>query len=135
MVGEKLAYAEETELQKRVRAMWPDEVIHYDPKVYVWHLVRPEKMTLRWNAASHFSCGHYSFRLFEDGSLEVSRAPRIRLLGRAVITTLRLLGGLFLAFFWRDRARFPYLANYLYEVSLMHVQNLGSIYGRCVDTA
>ncbi len=134
MVGETLAYAEETELQTRVRAMSPDEAIHYDPGLYVWHLVRPEKMTLRWNAASHFSCGRCSCRLFGDGSLQPSRAPRIRLLGRAVITTFRLFGGLLLALFWRDRKRFPYLANYMYEISFMHLQALGSIYGRCVDT-
>ena len=135
MVGEKIAYAEETELQKRVRSMWPDEVIRYDPKVYVWHLVRPEKMTLRWNVASYFQVGRYSFRLFEDGSLQACKAPRMRLLGRAVITTLRLLGGILLALVWRDRKRFPYLENYLYETSFMHIQTLGSIYGRCVDTA
>lgn len=135
MVGDKLAYAEETELQKRIRAMRPDEVIHYDPKVYVWHLVRPEKMTLRWNVASRFHCGRYSFRIFEHGSLQASRAPRIRLLGRAVITTFRLFGGLLLALFWRDRKRFPYLENYLYETTFMYIRNLGSIYGRLVDTA
>lgn len=135
MVGDKLAYAEETELQKRVRTKWPDEVIHYDPTVYVWHLVRPEKMTLRWNVASHFHCGRYSCRIFAHGSPEASRPPRVRLLGRATITTLRLVGGLLLALFWRDRQRFPYLENYLYETTFMYIQNLGSIYGRWVDTA
>lgn len=135
MVGDKLAYAEETELQKRIRAKWPDEVIHYDPKVYVWHLVRPEKMTLRWNIASHFHCGRYSSRIFTHGSPPASRAPRVRLLGRAVITTLQLFGGLFLALFWRDRKRFRYLGNYVFEIAFMQIQNLGSLYGRCVDTA
>jgi len=48
MAGQKIAYGEETELQRRIRAMRPDELIYYDPKLYVWHLVRPEKMVLRW---------------------------------------------------------------------------------------
>jgi len=134
MVGQKLAYAEETDLQKRIRAMWPDELIHYDPKLYVWHLVRPEKMALTWNVTSHFLGGRYSYHVFQGNTPEASRLPRVRLLVQAVATALRLFGDLFLAILRRDRERFPYLQNYLYENTLEHVQTLGFIYERYMHT-
>jgi GT2 family glycosyltransferase len=134
MVGDTIAYAEETELQKRIRASCPDAVIHYDPQLFVHHLVRPEKMTLRWNVVSHFSCGRYSCRLLEDDSPQPSRPQRLKLVGRAMITVLQLVGGLGLALFRRDRNRFPCIENYIYETSFMHIYNLGVLYGRCIDT-
>ena len=48
MSGEKIAYGEETALQISIRADMPEEVIYYDPRLYVFHLVREEKMTMRW---------------------------------------------------------------------------------------
>ena len=44
MVGNKLGYGEDVAPQLLVRSRTPEEVIYYDPRLHVYHLVRPEKM-------------------------------------------------------------------------------------------
>jgi len=134
MVGQKLAYGEETDLQKRIRATRPDELIYYDPKLYVWHLVRPEKMILRWILTSYFIAGRYSYHIFQGNTHQASRLPRVRLFVQAVITALRFFAEFFGAILKRDRKRFPYFQNYLYENTLEHLQTLGFIYERYIHT-
>lgn len=134
MVGQKIAYGEETDLQKRIRATWPDELIYYDPKLYVWHLVRPEKMVLRWILTSYFIGGRYSYHVSQGNTHQASRLPRVRLFVQVVITALRFFADIFLSILNRDRKRFPYLQNYLYENTLEHLQTLGFIYERYIHT-
>jgi len=132
MVGPKLAYGEETELQRRIREMRPNELIYYDPQLYVWHLVRPEKMTLRWILYSHLTGGRYSYHIFQENTPQATRLPRVRLLIQAMITSFRFFADFFLAILKRDRKRFPYLQNYLYEIAFEHLQTLGFIYERYI---
>jgi len=134
MVGEKLAYAEETDLQKRIRSAHPDALIHYEPTLLVYHLVRPEKMTLRWNVTSHFRGGRSYYHVDADNSLQVPGPRRITLLAQMATALLNLAGGLGVALLWRDRKRFPRLQNYVYEVSFAHLQHLGFMYERYVDS-
>jgi len=134
MEGRKLAYGEETDLQKRIRAMRPDELIYYDPKLYVWHLVRSEKMCLRWNLYSHLIGGRYSYYVFYPDNYQTSRLPRTKMLIQAAITFLRLLVDIFRAIFTRDRKQFPHLQNHLYENTFQHLQTLGLIYERYLHT-
>jgi hypothetical protein len=47
-VWKKIGYGDETELLMRIRKVMPTELIYYEPKLFVHHLVRPEKMTLCW---------------------------------------------------------------------------------------
>jgi len=46
MAGETLNYGEEVEFQKRYLNKFPDEVVWYDSKVFVWHCIRDIKMKI-----------------------------------------------------------------------------------------
>jgi len=60
MCGEKIAYCEETALILHISNTMTDELIYYDPRLYVFHLVRKKKMTVRWFVCSWFTIGQYS---------------------------------------------------------------------------
>jgi glycosyltransferase involved in cell wall biosynthesis len=119
MTGGKLGYGEETELQKHARHRFPGAVFRYDPALFILHLTRPEKMTLRGAAAMAAARGRSAARLFPDHS-PVSRRHG-RPLGAALSAwyLARTLGGitanLLLGLPLRDRKQFPYPQNFLYE--------------------
>ena len=132
MSGNKLRYGEESHFQRRLRATMPDELIYYDPKLYTYHLVRPEKMTWRYILSSRFSSGRHIYSVFWDNTPQTARLPQLQLLVKAVITFLRFFADLFIGVLRRDRKRYPYLQNYLYEKTFEHVQTLGLIYERYI---
>lgn len=46
MTGSTVAYGEGDEFQRRLREKLPDEVIWYNPELFVWHLIRNEKISM-----------------------------------------------------------------------------------------
>jgi GT2 family glycosyltransferase len=46
MIGGKVAYGEGPDFQRRFIEKYPDEVIWYDAKLHVWHLIRDEKISI-----------------------------------------------------------------------------------------
>jgi glycosyltransferase involved in cell wall biosynthesis len=55
MSGGNIWWGEETDLQKRARNFTSGIKIQYNPAVCVFHLVRPEKMTLRWQLRASYT--------------------------------------------------------------------------------
>ena len=132
MSGNKLSYGEESHFQRRMRATMPDELIYYDPKLYTYHLVRPEKMTWRYILSSRFSSGRHIYTVFWDNTPQPHMLPHLQLLALAVLVSLRFFADLFIGVLRRDRKRYPYLQNYLYENTFGYVQTLGLIYERYI---
>jgi hypothetical protein len=128
MSDRKLGYGEESQLQRRIHTTMTDELIYYDPKLYVHHLVRPEKMTLRWILNSWFVGGRHSYHVFRDDTPQAARLPQLKLLVQAVLTLFRFFEDLLVCVLLRDRKRYPYLQNYLYENTVEYVGTMGVIY-------
>jgi glycosyltransferase involved in cell wall biosynthesis len=126
MQGDKLGYGEETELLERVRARLPDERCFYDPRLFVYHVVRPNKLTLRWRARQQFATGRYCYHLFNLAD----RQGRLPLLAQALARAAWLAGEMIYAVAARDRRRYPYLQNYLYERASRHLVAYGIAYER-----
>jgi len=124
MSGQKLAYGEESHLQRRIRTTTHNEVIYYDPELYIYHLVRPEKMTWRYILNSRFVGGRHVYRVFWENTPQV---PRFQLMVQIIITLFRLFADILVGLLKRDRKRYPYLQNYLYEKTFFYVQKLGFI--------
>src|SRR4029077_13854336 len=59
MNGQKVGYGEENELQKRIRQVFGQDAIYSDPRLFVYHLVRREQMTLRWITRAFIARGRY----------------------------------------------------------------------------
>ncbi|MGV7223720.1 MAG: glycosyltransferase [Nitrospinales bacterium] len=128
MSDKNLGYCEETELQRRIRETMPNELIYYDPRLQVFHLVRPEKMTSRWILNSSFACGRHSYNVFQNKSSKVIRPIKLKLLIKACVTLLFFLTDMLVGVLRCDRRQYPYLQNYLYEHTVKYVGVLGEIY-------
>ncbi len=122
VAGQKLLVGEETDFQQRFRSKYSEARIYYEPKLLVYHLVRPQKMSLRWITRRRFAEGRYSFysqtvesRIMHETLFKIKRTLAL------LINSLRTALMLFLDITWRaairDKSHYPYAANYYYEIS------------------
>lgn len=132
MRGESILYGEETELQQRIRKQYPERHFYYDPSLCVEHLVRDEKLSLRWQVISCFNSG-LSFA-------HVSKMHRLRKKHISVIiksfllvlpVSFYVLLSSFVLVFVRDRKKYPHFKNYWFEVALNRIATLGRLVGEC----
>lgn len=128
MVGDRLGYGEETAFQRRIRNAYPEEVIYYEPRLTVFHLVRSEKMTLVWCAKQMFVSGRDWQRVLHETTKEHTHA--IRSCVRGVLALFRLIDGVVRGIMARNRSRYPFVENYLYEVVFVQLQTMGAVYER-----
>jgi len=128
MSGQTLGYGEETHLQRRIRSEMPDEIIYYNPRLYTYHLVRPEKMCIRWILYSHFVSGRNSNDIFQQTFHEIGKSSKLELLCRAILILFKLQASCLNGVLRRDREQYPYLKNYLYENTSKYFAMLGKLY-------
>lgn len=128
MTGNKIGYGEETALQIYVRESMPNELIYYDPKLYVYHLVRPEKMSLKWRLHQSFSDGRYSFLVFQTANEKSKYKSLIKLLYSVLPILCAIVRILF-----RDRKQYPYFENYIYERISPYIANFGKSYEQFIQ--
>ncbi|MDM8542632.1 glycosyltransferase family 2 protein [Desulfococcaceae bacterium HSG9] len=128
MSGQTLGYGEETCLQRRIRSEMPDEIIYYDPRLYNYHLVRSEKMCIRWILYSYFVSGRNSNDIFQQTFHKTGRLNKLRLLSQAILILFKLQVNCLNGVLRRDRERYPYLNNYLCENTSKYFVMLGKLY-------
>lgn len=128
MSGPKLGYGEETHLQRRIRSEMPGEIIYYDPRLFNYHLVRPEKMCIRWILYSHFVNGRNSINIFQETSHRAGILSKFTLACQAVLTLFKLQVNYLNGVLRRDRERYPYLNNYLCENTSKYFTVFGRLY-------
>jgi glycosyltransferase involved in cell wall biosynthesis len=126
MKGTTIGYGEETDVQLKVREKFPKIDIYYDPSLFVYHLVRREKMTPKWILFDNFINGQYSafLSLGPNPSFKTILHPFIFHSGWCFIRILRLP----LAFLLRDRQKYPGYKNYLYENGMQILSSMGILY-------
>lgn len=128
MTGKKIAYGEETDLQQRIRAIMPHEIFYCDPNLYVYHIVREDKMKMSWQWRAFFAKGRYSYltshstksTYFDGGKLFLKAAKII------LSIALDLIVGLFI----RNRKKYRYMQNYFYEHTSSYLKSLGRLYAQ-----
>jgi hypothetical protein len=97
----------------------------------VHHLVREVKLTYWYMLSSRWSSGKHIYAVFWKKSEGNRRRWRLSLLAEAVFTIARLLGGVMWHSVFRDRDKYPYLQNYVYEHTFNLIQHVGFLYERC----
>lgn len=134
MAGKKIAYGEETDLQRRLKRSHPEAVFYYHPDLYVYHLVKPEVMRLRHVVRQRFAMGitiqQIEF-LMEGGPppCPFTQMARLRVWG---VRGFLYLGRQFLVeSVWksirRDKTLYPYVQNYLFERAVRYVEKMGRL--------
>lgn len=123
MKGSSLAYGEETLLQRQVHKRFPTETVYYDPALYIYHLVRPDKMTFRWRARQRFCQGRYNFRLRHTWMKEpIASRQLVNLSKNLVRITLRRCS---LDLLDRDQTQYPAVRSYLFAKGLDPLYTFG----------
>jgi glycosyltransferase involved in cell wall biosynthesis len=123
MAGQKIAYGEETALQQQIRAEMPDQVTYYEPRLYLYHLARTDQLSIWWIMRSRFHHGRYSHKILQGDLPE--DLTMVSLLAKAAPRLLLLIGDVLYGLSLRDRVRYPYFQNYVYEHTSWHLRELG----------
>jgi glucosyl-dolichyl phosphate glucuronosyltransferase len=123
--GQRAGFGEDTALMKAI-AIGLEERIYYHPDLFVFHLVRSEKLLLKFWVRAQFLGGKSQFRLSPGSDGKV--ADRRRILLKAARELGRLAFAAAGAILWRDRVVHPYPQNYAFEKALPHVRKLGWLY-------
>jgi glucosyl-dolichyl phosphate glucuronosyltransferase len=122
MNGHAIGYGEEIAPQCTLRTTMPHELIYYDPRLSVEHLVRPEKMRLSWGLRQRLVQGGFTYRVLSDDSDD--DLARVRVWKQIVKMSVALgmfgVDTVFLSMI-RNRRTYPYLENYIYEKSSQHL--------------
>lgn len=128
MNGKQIAYGEETELQTRMLNAMPELGIFYHPRLYVYHLVRAERMKISWLVREFFAKGRYVF-LTTHGN-DNPAMGRMQLLARCIKVLMEFSLDVSFGALKRDRKQFRYFQNYYYEYSSKYLRGLGRIYAQ-----
>lgn len=126
MSGKRIGYGDETEVLIRIRKMRPDELIYYDPRLFVHHLVRPEKLRLSWIIRSFLAAGRDCRAIFPAPSS--TSKTNFQLFCQLMAIFGELGKAFIVALFKRDRKKYPYIENYLFECSFNYWYTLGGLY-------
>lgn len=126
MTGHNLGYGEDDEIQVRLRKKQPHAAVYYDPRLVVNHLVKPEHMTMRWVLRAAVAKGRARYWAAQaegcDASISPARIP-LRAAKVLLVFSWECLRGLV----GRDRARYPYYQNYVYERAAWRLAGLGRL--------
>jgi len=125
MKGNALGYGEETELQCRLRRTSAAARITYSPDVVVYHLVRPEKLTLGWQLQRCWIQGRQAGAIYDAEAFSARRFPRLHALGKGaghgILAIFTALAAPF-----RSRRSYPYWRTYVMLRVLPHVYSFGA---------
>lgn len=125
IAGKKRGYGEETALLLHIIQTMPKARFHYDPKLLVYHLVRPEKMKIWWNIRAYFMRGRDGCRIYELDRISLFSLP-FRLIRPTFVLLFIFLYGPFL----RDKSKYPYFQSYFYEHGIDYFTTFGWLYER-----
>jgi glycosyltransferase involved in cell wall biosynthesis len=128
MCGKKIAYSEETSLLKVIFFSMPNQLFYFDPRLYVYHLVRKNKMTIKWIVKQRFAQGKSVFIALNDDKM--STGSNTLLLKETIFTAYNLIKDLIFGIFVRDRNKYRYIKNYLYEHTTENFAKFGRIWAR-----
>lgn len=131
MRGRRIAYGEDPAVQHEIRRRFPHAVFYYDPDLLVYHLVRVEKLSLRWLTQSFFAKGRDVQASVPD---PVPDRGRLDLAFDAMRTGLAFTRDFATGLVSRDRHRYPFFANYYYEHLSQYLRRLGRLYWLFTET-
>ena len=130
MSGNKIAYGEEVDLIKLIVKNMPSQIMYYDPRLYMYHYVKPERMFLHKIACRYFAHGRYDYYTYDHKRKNIKHRAigRLKLLVKTIIIIKAFAFDLLHGLFFRDKKLYPYMQNYLKECSFKQLRRLGVVY-------
>jgi hypothetical protein len=125
MVGNRIGYGEDTALLGDIATRCPGQ-LYYDPRLYVYNVVRADQMTVRYGLRASFAAGIAAQRVYRSGDRR--RVGHLQLLKQEVRTSVVGAVKLALSVIWRDRQQYPFIQNYMLEASANYLRELGELY-------
>lgn len=123
MHGKQIAYGEEAALLCQLLSTVRNLRAYYDPELWVYHLVRPEKMSWRWIIRDAFIRGQYTYQVYPDEKFRLTLFLR-----RIVMSGLWFVASIPYGFLLRNHEQYPYVQNFWYESGMRRVQELGEMF-------
>lgn len=130
VTGNTIIYGEDVELQCRIREHIPEARTYYDPSLFVYHLVRPEQMTLSWQIKAAIGKGRYRYLVAKDQKDSIKAVLLLKAVKVLLSCGIKSAGGLL----FRDRSRYPNFSGYLYEQIIWRLAGLGKLYEQYRDS-
>ena len=124
MSGDKIAFGEETKLIDDIRKNIVNAIIYYNPELFIYHLVHKSKMKLRWLTKLWFKQGVYNHILNNSYSKITSKKILVQ---KIVFKFFRILFELFYSIFFRNKKKYPYIQNYIFERISHHFKKIGAL--------
>lgn len=109
MKGRQLGYEEDSDLGRRIRHV-TGKPIYYDPSLWVYHLVRTEKLSLGFLISDQFARSRFYYRAVPQAHPPSGWPKALLRGGKVIIKFLYLLAQALL----RNRQQTPYIEQYLY---------------------
>lgn len=126
--SDKWTYGDEDLPQLRLRLQYPDREFYYDPRLYIKHLVRPERLNLFRAARECFAMGRAYVKVHGIPESEYRVFPYARrLVQNYVIFACKSI----LVSWFRNRNRYRYLQNYIVEDAFRNLRLAGIFYQSC----
>jgi len=129
MAGKKIGLGEETSFIDLLREKYPDAKIFYEPRLFIFHLARPEKMDLWQLPKRFFINGQYVYRTHT----KAHSVGIFRVFINILLAVLRLLKSCTWDLIRRDKNKYPYFQNFLYENSFIYFLYLGRNFETLLD--
>jgi glucosyl-dolichyl phosphate glucuronosyltransferase len=126
MFGNRLGYGEETAFLSQVRSRKSDAIIFYEPKLYTFHAVRPEKYALTWQMRSRFALGRYNYQAYGDSVTRLRLRHILGFFALPVVIAWQATIGILI----RDRRLYPRYQNYIIERIFKNISTWGKLYQR-----
>ena len=123
-VGYKRIGGEDTYIQIKARQKYPNLKLYYDPRLCVHHLVPSRKMIL-WRHLRMVCQTSYS-QVYFWLPKEEFRSAQIQAPRHLIWNVLTLVCKTLPEIKFRDRKKYPYWQNYIYEVTSKYLGNIAS---------
>jgi len=124
MQGKRLAFGEETDLFVRLRSETASAKLYYHPGIKIYHLVRPEKFNLWLAPKRYFSAGRYAHKVFSASAKSNNLAL---FFARGILLVLKLFKSITMGLLMRDRKRYSYFQNHLFEKTMPIFSQMGGL--------
>jgi hypothetical protein len=121
--GQPIAYGEETAAVKAIAAAFPGQ-LYYEPRLFAYNIVREDEMALRSIFRTAFAGGRAAYRVRGQGK----KMGQLQLFTQELRTLFVLSLKLAASTIFRDRARYPFIQNYIFESTTRYFRLLGRLY-------